>query len=224
MIEKFFLGLLVLIIGLTAAAQKSLHSIGQLVKPTPATQVKFIEDISFNPETSAITVVATNIKNETEAIVWTPKIDQVIIANTIERCAGIQFKYALLMNREVELYSNIPLYHFIDEWWATRYHYGGADKSGIDCSAFTGKLMSAIYGFTLARTSPEQYNLSQKIATENLKEGDLVFFKNYGAVNHVGVYLGDNYFVHSSVHAGVTISNLTDAYYSRKFIGGGRAH
>jgi len=53
-------------------------------------------------------------------------------------------------------------------------------------------------------------------------EGDLVFFNTRGGVSHVGVYLGDGYFVHSSSSAGVTINSLNESYYSRKFIGGGR--
>lgn len=141
----------------------------------------------------------------------------------IEKCSGLQFKYALLMNVEVEDITNINLYALIDEWWATPYHYGGSDKSGIDCSAFSSKILSTVYGINLPRTSADQYAMAQKISLQDLKEGDLVFFNPKGSVSHVGVYLGNNFFVHSSVASGVTISSLTDDYYSRKFIGGGRA-
>jgi lipoprotein Spr len=55
-----------------------------------------------------------------------------------------------------------------------------------------------------------------------LLEGDLVFFNTRGGVSHVGVYLGEGYFTHSSSSAGVTISSLDDNYYSKKYIGGGR--
>jgi cell wall-associated NlpC family hydrolase len=50
----------------------------------------------------------------------------------------------------------------------------------------------------------------------------LVFFNTSGGVSHVGLYLGNNYFVHSSLNGGVTISSLKEDYYSRKFISGGR--
>jgi murein DD-endopeptidase / murein LD-carboxypeptidase len=50
----------------------------------------------------------------------------------------------------------------------------------------------------------------------------LVFFNTRGGVSHVGIYLGDGYFTHSSSSKGVTISNLDEAYYSKKYIGGGR--
>ncbi len=62
----------------------------------------------------------------------------------------------------------------------------------------------------------------KKLKKTDLLEGDLVFFNTRGGVSHAGVYLGNGYFVHASVHAGVTINSLNDAYYSRKYIGGGR--
>lgn len=126
------------------------------------------------------------------------------------------------MNREVETFGNTILYSFIDLWWATPYLYGGTTKYGIDCSGFTGKLLSSVYGISVPRTAGLQYGASQKIALDNLKEGDLVFFNTRGGVSHVGFYLGDNYFVHSSVNAGVTINSLKEAYYKKAFIGGGR--
>ena len=82
--------------------------------------------------------------------------------------------------------------------------------------------MTNVYGVNLDRTAREQFRQCEKIANEDLKEGDLVFFNTRGGVSHVGFYLGNNYFVHSSVHTGVTISSLTDDYYSKKFISGGR--
>jgi lipoprotein Spr len=60
------------------------------------------------------------------------------------------------------------------------------------------------------------------VANEDLQEGDLVFFNTRGGISHVGLYLGNNYFVHSSTSGGVTISSLTDDYYSKKFLSGGR--
>ena len=89
------------------------------------------------------------------------------------------------------------------------------------------KLISKVYGFTVPRTSKDQFLLCNKVATSNLVEGDLVFFNTRSTrrrkgISHVGLYLGNNYFVHSSVQDGVTISSLTDEYYSNKFISGGR--
>ncbi len=139
-----------------------------------------------------------------------------------EFCSSLQFKYAQVLNRNVELVTNTSLIGFIDDWWGTRYRYGGTTKKGIDCSSFTGLLMGSVFGFALPRTAREQYAVCSKLKKDDMLEGDLVFFNTRGGVSHVGVYLGDGFFVHSSSSAGVTISNLADSYYLRKFIGGGR--
>lgn len=140
----------------------------------------------------------------------------------IEFATSLQFKYAQLLNRNVEFILNTSLFSFIDEWWATRYRYGGSSKKGIDCSAFTSLLMGTVFAVKLPRTAREQYNECEKLVREELEEGDLVFFNTRGGVSHVGVYLGDNYFVHASTNNGVTINTLDETYYSRRFIGGGR--
>jgi NlpC/P60 family len=140
----------------------------------------------------------------------------------IESCIALQFKFAQLLNRDVEAVTNIELFNFIEEWWATRYRYGGTTKRGVDCSSYTGQLIQTVYGFTMPRTAREQYRMSVRVRMDELQEGDLVFFNTRGGVSHVGLYLGDGYFTHSSSSHGVTISNLNEAYYSRKYIGGGR--
>ena len=55
-----------------------------------------------------------------------------------------------------------------------------------------------------------------------MEEGDLVFFNTRGGISHAGVYLGDGYFVHASSSVGVTISNLDETYWNRRFISGGK--
>ena len=139
-----------------------------------------------------------------------------------EFCSSLQFKYAQLLNRNVELVTNTSLIGFIDEWWGTKYRYGGTTKKGIDCSSFTGLLMGSVFGFTLPRTARQQYAACSKLKKDDMLEGDLVFFNTRGGVSHVGIYLGDGFFVHSSSSSGVTINSLNENYYSRKFIGGGR--
>ena len=141
---------------------------------------------------------------------------------SIENCSALQFKYAQLMDVEVESISNNSLYRFIEDWWATRYRYGGTGKGGIDCSAFTGELLNKVYNLSTPRTARAQYSVCDKIEKADLVEGDLVFFNTRGGISHVGVYLSNGYFTHSGTSSGVTISNLDDSYYSKKFITGGR--
>ncbi len=205
----------------TANAQTSVNLENVANSSTSKNSLKFIEDIEITPGNTGGNFSADHsvVNNAVAAVNKSPKINN---APDIEKCSPIQFKYALIMDREVETIINTSLYNFIDEWWATNYRYGGSTKKGIDCSSFTGKVLESVYGIAVPRTATEQYNMAEKIPVENLVEGDLVFFNTRGGVSHVGVYLGDNYFVHSSVKYGVTISSLKDDYYSRKLIGGGR--
>ena len=144
------------------------------------------------------------------------------IGNNIETISGIQFKYAMMLDVEVETLSDPRLLRFIEEWYGTRYRMGGTTKKGVDCSAFSGTLLSSIYSFSLPRTAREQYKICERVKKDELLAGDLVFFNTRGGVSHVGVYLANNRFVHSSSSNGVIISNLDDNYYAKKFIGGGR--
>lgn len=201
---------------------------GASLSSTAQKSVRFIDGIEINPEPVTYNVATStysnsNTKTPAKKTVYKP------VSNTItssfastEACHAIQFKYAQIMDREVELLTNTILYNFIDDWWATRYNYGGTTKKGIDCSAFTGLLESNVYATNLPRTAKDQYDACDKISRDDMVEGDMVFFNTRGGVSHVGVYLGNGYFVHASVSNGVTISNLNDDYYSRKFIGGGR--
>lgn len=120
-------------------------------------------------------------------------------------------------------YAGEPLFDFIVDWWGTKYRYGGSSKKGIDCSAFTSKLAKEVYGVSLPRTASQQYQYSKRIPKSDLKDGDLVFFKTRARSGwHVGVYITDGWFVHSSSKGGVKFSNLKEATYSKKYYGSGR--
>jgi len=134
----------------------------------------------------------------------------------------MQSKYASMLEVIPSALSNLILIESIDEWFGTRYRYGGTTKSGIDCSAFVRAALKSAFGYELPRTAREQYNASRRISATELKEGDLVFFNTTGGVSHVGIYLRNNKFAHSSSSKGVTISDLYESYYMARFIGGGR--
>jgi len=111
--------------------------------------------------------------------------------------------------------KNKNLYNFIINWYGTPYKYGGMNEDGIDCSGFTNILYKEIYKIQLPRVSKDIAENVKRKYTEDLKEGDLVFFSfgKTGIVNHVGIYLHNNKFVHASTSKGVIISNLTEPYY-----------
>jgi lipoprotein Spr len=108
-------------------------------------------------------------------------------------------------------------------WVGTPYQFGGSTKNGIDCSGFTKMLVEEIYKITLTRDSRSMYKQCNPVSKSDLKEGDLVFFNiSRGQISHVGVYLGNNKFIHSSTQKGVIMSDLREGYYKRYFYKGGR--
>lgn len=175
--------------------------------------------------------ISVDVKAEESSIVSNPvavpavKKDLLMAAKNVdgnvESASGIQFKYSQLLDVEVELVKNLNVFRLIDEWYGTRYLYGGSTKKGIDCSALMQVLFASLYGVTLPRTAKMQYDFSRKISRTDLKEGDLLFFNTTGGVSHVGMYLTNNKFVHASVR-GVTISDMFDTYYATRLIGTGR--
>ena len=140
----------------------------------------------------------------------------------LEQSANMEFKYSNLMDQAVETVRNLPLFNFIDEWYSTKYKYGGTTKKGVDCSSFTNQLINKVYGITLPRTAKQQYAASIPVSNNSLKEGDLVFFNTTGGISHVGIYLVNRLFVHASSSKGVVISSLDDPYFSKRYIGAGR--
>lgn len=204
----------------------------------PISQTKFIDDITVTPQA---TVDKTEVKPEPQVslnttrgvnIIETPaekeetnEIAQILASRKaeVEMASSVQLKYAILLNTEVESLPNKALLESVDEWYGVRYRTGGNTKSGVDCSGFTVAVYASVYGIMLPRVSREQYRTSRKISTTELQEGDLVFFNTNGSgVSHVGVYLGNNKFIHASVSRGVMVNDLFEPYYLKRYYGAGR--
>jgi len=110
------------------------------------------------------------------------------------------------------------LYHFINDWYGVPYKYGGCQKTGVDCSCFANILYEEVYEKKISRMSLEIFKAADKISMDDVKEGDLLFFKISGnTISHIGVYLTKNYFIHSSTSKGVMLSSVEEAYY-KKFL------
>ena len=123
--------------------------------------------------------------------------------------------------------DNFTLYKEASSWLKTLHVEGGLTHNGIDCSGLVYLVYKNVYGKTLERNSTNMMNINcKKIRMKRLKEGDLVFFntgaKKKSGVNHVGIYLKDNKFVHTSTSKGVMISSLDEKYYLKAWICGGR--
>lgn len=201
----------------TASAQK---------KQASKSEPKFLDDITVEaPVTDAPASVA-NPNKESEPLFAlkksAPAPSVSAFSGTIEDAASLQFKYALLMDTEVEEIRSLELFSLIDDWYGIRYQLGGSTKKGIDCSALVQLFYSTLYGITLPRTAKEQHKAARPISRTELQEGDLVFFNTRGGVSHVGIYLQNNKFIHAASSQGVTISDLFDDYWMKRLIGVGR--
>ncbi len=102
------------------------------------------------------------------------------------------------------------------------YVWGGDSLSGYDCSGFVQAVFLAV-GVRLPRVSFDQFREGRPIAFEDLLPGDAVFFTTYASgASHVGIYMGDESFIHASSAAGkVTITRFT-SYYRTRFVGAKR--
>lgn len=101
----------------------------------------------------------------------------------------------------------------------TPYLWGGTTTNGIDCSAFCQRVMKFALGVDIPRTSIMQSTVGDEVARENLQFGDLVFFNTMGRrISHVGIYLGEGVFAHSSSSGGVKTNSLNEDYYNAKYV------
>ena len=105
----------------------------------------------------------------------------------------------------------------------TRYRYGGATLDGFDCSGLVF-YAHRHFGLTVPRTSRDQAEQAEDVKPRKLERGDLVFFKiDSRSVDHVGIYIGEQRFVHApGAGRPVTIDSLDEEFYAERFTGAGR--
>jgi lipoprotein Spr len=112
----------------------------------------------------------------------------------------------------------------IKSWMGTPYRFGKVEKGkGTDCSGFVGAVFKKVLNLDLPRESAAMYASGETVTQQDLRFGDLVFFQNtykgsQGA-SHVGIYVGDNKLAHASTTVGVTVSDLSESYYEKHFLG-----
>ena len=101
-------------------------------------------------------------------------------------------------------------------WLGIPYRWGGASRRGIDCSAFVQQYVRENLAIELPRTTAGQRYEGTPVERDELRAGDLVFFRRRG-IRHVGVYLSDGEFIHASSSRGVTVSELDNDYWTRHY-------
>ncbi len=112
----------------------------------------------------------------------------------------------------------------IINWIGTRYEFGGVNRAGIDCSAFTQQVFEKAFGLDLPRTAYMQSQLGDPVKKDELRFGDLVFFKTarYAPITHVGIYIGEGLFANAACSRGVTVASLESTYWLKHYVGARR--
>jgi len=110
----------------------------------------------------------------------------------------------------------------IESWMGTPYAYGGESRNGVDCSAFTRAVYSAV-NIEIPRTATQQAADAETVTPSNLQFGDLIFFNTSGSgISHVGIYIGNGFFAHASSSRGVVRESLSKQYYMDRIVSAGR--
>ncbi|HXX81840.1 MAG TPA: LysM peptidoglycan-binding domain-containing protein [Thermodesulfovibrionales bacterium] len=160
---------------------------------------KLLLEVWVEPEDAkpAPSVVAENISDDLHAMTESPDLNSLNVKDRL-----VLFAKKML---------NIP------------YRFGGSTFMGIDCSGYVQKVFGLLE-VPLPRTAREQFHMGESVSKEELSMGDLVFFRTYASFpSHVGIYLGNNLFIHaSSRNRKVSIDSLDAPYYFKRFIGAKR--
>tara|TARA_B100000767_G_C19743043_1_gene527117 strand:- start:108 stop:722 length:615 start_codon:yes stop_codon:yes gene_type:complete len=149
-------------------------------------------------------------------LVWKNKVDLKKIILIPEKAVVNQYK-EVISNRkkitsEINKYLGVP------------YLWGGDNPNAFDCSGLVYWTLKKSLDLSIPRTTNQQYNYWKKLISnqfQNLKEGDLVYFKTFGSnpVSHVGIFIGNNTFVHSPKKNDYVKASLISGYWKSKLVG-----
>ncbi|WP_266203348.1 C40 family peptidase [Pontibacter kalidii] len=112
------------------------------------------------------------------------------------------------------------------KWIGTPYRYGSSSKRGTDCSGFVTSLYQEVYGINLSRSSRSMFQDVARVQKDSVRTGDIVFFRRSAKspISHVGIYLKNNKFIHSSTSKGVMVSSLSEPYFRKRYFAAGRVN
>ena len=131
-------------------------------------------------------------------------------ASSISRGRGNSRKAQILLSMARQ-YVGVP------------YVWAGRSPSGFDCSGFIYYVFDQL-GYGLPRMADGQFEVGIPVSRNSLEPGDLVFFETYEpGPSHVGIYIGNDQFIHASSGAGhVTVTPLNKTYYRDRYLGARR--
>jgi len=136
------------------------------------------------------------------------KNQRLLISGTSSEIRTVKLQNALLKSFE--------------NWKGTRYAFGGDSSRGIDCSALTRRVYREVFSFELPSVTKDQIKVGRHVSRNNLKPGDILYFRPDGKYNHTAVYLGNSLFINASSSKGVILSSMEHSYWSKYFVHGVR--
>jgi len=116
-----------------------------------------------------------------------------------------QTRLKIKLEKEYKKYKGVP------------YKYGGTTYKGFDCSGFVQSTYKRALNVNLPRSTSQMLKVGIAVSKSKLKIGDLVFFKPRNNYRHVGIFMGDNMFIHVSSSRGVMKSSLKEAYWKKYY-------
>lgn len=141
-----------------------------------------------------------------------------LIVMALQGCTHHSSKRQPTVNISPQSQAAAALLQQHKSWEGTPYKFGGATRSGIDCSAFTQITYLQKFKTNLPRTTSDQLTTGHFIKKDQLTAGDLVFFKTGGnKQRHVGIYVEQGVFLHASTSRGVTLSRLDNPYWHKHY-------
>jgi len=104
-----------------------------------------------------------------------------------------------------------------EDWKGVPYRYGGLSPRGVDCSGFVYLTFLSRLGMQVPRTTTELLKSGEKVRRDDIRVGDLVFFRTGPGNRHVGIYMGNGDFLHASSSQGVMTSSLSNPYWRQRY-------
>lgn len=137
----------------------------------------------------------------------------------LQACSSAPAKGQLISTPLSKQQLNKAINKQYTNWKGVRYKMGGLQRNGIDCSGLIYRVFNDGMGIKLPRSTERQSRIGYTINKSNLQVGDLVFFKTGGVFKsrHVGIYTGNNQFLHASTSKGVMKSSLTNPYWKETY-------